>query len=59
MAMPPWMLTLSHVSPVKWAIVALEGAIWRGFGAQEMLLPCGLLLGLALVTFLIGSRMRE
>ena len=29
--MPAWMATASNVSPVKWAILALEGALWRGF----------------------------
>ncbi len=56
MVMPEWMLAVSHVSPVKWAILGFEGAIWRGFGAMEMLLPCGILLGVGLVTFVLGSR---
>ena len=56
MVMPAWMLTVSHVSPVKWAILALEGAIWRGFGPAEMLVPCGVLLGVGLVTFALGAR---
>jgi ABC-2 type transport system permease protein len=56
MMMPEWMLAVSHISPVKWAILGFEGAIWRGFGAMEMLLPCGVLLGVGLVTFVLGSR---
>ena len=28
MAMPPWMLRVSDLSPVKWGIYALEGAIF-------------------------------
>ena len=43
--MPPWMKTLSNVSPVKWSILALEGAIWRSFSFSEILLPCAVLLG--------------
>lgn len=54
--MPPVMQTLSGVSPFKWAILAVEGAIWRGFGVREMLLPCGILLGLGVVCFAIGVR---
>jgi ABC-2 type transport system permease protein len=42
--MPDWMRTMGSVSPAKWAILALEGAIWRDFSLAEMLLPCGLLL---------------
>jgi ABC-2 type transport system permease protein len=55
-AMPDWMLTVSHVSPVKWGILALEGAIWRGFDLTEMLLPCGILLAVGVVSFVLGVR---
>jgi ABC-2 type transport system permease protein len=55
--MPSWMLTLSHVSPVKWAILALEGAIWRDFAVAEMLVPCSILLGFG-VLFLMLSLAR-
>ena len=54
-AMPPWMLTLSNLSPVKWGILALEGAIWRGFSLTEMLLPCGILLAVGIAGFLGGA----
>ncbi len=54
--MPPFMRTVSHVSPVKWAILAMEGAIWRGFSLAEMLLPCGILLAIGVVSFIVGSR---
>ncbi len=55
MFMPPWMQTASNISPVKWAITSLEGAIWRGYTPAEMALPCGVLLGVGLVGFAIGS----
>jgi len=55
-AMPPWMQTASMASPVRWAIVALEGALWRGFTPAQMLLPCGILLGLGLGGFALGTR---
>lgn len=54
--MPPFMQTLSNVSPVKWSILAMEGAIWRGFTVTEMLLPCGVLLAIGGVAFTIGAR---
>ena len=56
MFMPPWMAKLGYLSPVRWAIVALEGAIWRDFGVSEMVLPCTILLAVAVVTFTIGAR---
>ena len=55
-AMPDWMRTASSLSPVKWAILALEGTIWRGYSLAEMLLPCGILLIVGAVTFAIGVR---
>ena len=45
--MPGFMKTISHFSPVKWSILALEGSIWRGFTLSEMLLPCAVLLAWA------------
>jgi ABC-2 type transport system permease protein len=54
--MPPWMLTLSNISPIKWAILGIEGAVWRNFSAAEMLLPVAVLLGFGTVCFLIGVR---
>src|SRR5262249_44200311 len=45
-AMPPWMQTASSISPIKWGIVSLEGAIWRGFNLEEMLVPCAILLAI-------------
>jgi ABC-2 type transport system permease protein len=53
--MPAFMRTLSSASPVKWSILALEGAIWRDFSLSEMLLPCGLLVAIGVVFFTIGS----
>lgn len=61
--MPEWMLPLSSISPAKWAILALEGAIWRGFTFQQMLIPCGILLAIGMASFIAGlsilSRVRE
>jgi len=54
MIMPKWMVTISHFSPVKWGIYSLEGAIWRGFSAGEMLLPLAVLTGIGLVAFTLG-----
>lgn len=54
--MPAWMQTISHVSPVKWSILVMEGAIWRNFSAAEMALPCGILIAVGLVCFLVGTK---
>lgn len=52
--MPSWLQTASHFSPVKWATYAMEGAIWRGFTLDKMLLPCAILLAIGAVFFTIG-----
>lgn len=56
MVMPPGMVQLSSISPVKWAIVAFEGAIWRDFSVVEMVTPCAILLAVAAATFALGVR---
>lgn len=53
-AMPPWLLSLSDFSPFKWGILAMEGAVWRGFTFVDMLTPCGVLCGIGVVFFAIG-----
>lgn len=55
--MPAWMQTASHVSPMKWAILALEGGLWRGFGPERMLLPCGILVAVGVAGFALGARL--
>jgi ABC-2 type transport system permease protein len=55
-AFPPWMLTVSNFSPVKWGIWALEGAIWRGFSLADMLLPCAILIGIGAACFAVGAK---
>lgn len=55
-AMPPWLLSISNISPMKWAILAYEGAIWRGFSLGDMLVPCAILLTVGVMTFGLGAR---
>lgn len=55
-AMPSWMVAASDLSPVKWALVALEGAVWRGFSLREMLPALGVLVAVGTVTFAVGAR---
>ncbi len=54
MFMPGWMQRVGMISPVKWAIISLEGALWRGFTFTEMLQPIGVLVGIGVMTFIIG-----
>jgi ABC-2 type transport system permease protein len=52
--MPSWLRPFSHISPVRWSIFALEGAIWRNFSISEMISPCGVLLTIGITAFLLG-----
>lgn len=54
--MPRWMAQIGVISPVHWGILAFEGALWRGFSFEEMLVPCGVLLATGAVCFAIGTR---
>lgn len=55
MFMPSWLKSISHISPVKWSILALEGSIWRGFGFGDMILPLVVLVGVGVTGFIIGA----
>jgi ABC-2 type transport system permease protein len=60
--MPPWLTTVSAFSPVRWAIVALEGALWRGASWGELAMPMLSLCALGAVSFALAAqvlRMRE
>jgi ABC-2 type transport system permease protein len=50
-----WMQAASNFSPVKWSVLALEGAIWRGFSIGEMARPCLILVGIGACGFLLGA----
>jgi ABC-2 type transport system permease protein len=55
-AMPSWMQAVSNFSLVKWGVLAIEGAIWRGFSWNEMLVPVSILLAVGATAFLVGAR---
>ena len=44
--MPEWLSYLSNISPGKWSILLMEGAIWRDYSIAEALLPAAILIGL-------------
>jgi ABC-2 type transport system permease protein len=53
--MPGFMRSLSDFSPAKWSVLALEGAIWRGFAPAEMVLPCVVLVAVGTVCLAAGG----
>lgn len=52
--MPDWLKTIGMISPVRWGILSFEAGIWRGFTLSEMMLPAGILLGIAVVGYTLG-----
>jgi ABC-2 type transport system permease protein len=55
--MPKVMQTISGISPFSWAVRAIEGATWRSMSLGEIMLPCGVLLGIGAVGFALGATM--
>ncbi len=52
--MPTWLQNLGDFSPVRWAILAMDGAVWRGFAGGEMFQPCAVLILIGLSCFTVG-----
>ncbi len=54
--MPQWMQSIGYISPIRWALLAIEGGVWRNFSIGEMAGPCALLIAIGLVCFAFGTR---
>jgi ABC-2 type transport system permease protein len=54
--MPDWMRTAGAISPIRWAIEAMEGAFWRGYSPAQMLTPCLVLIGIGVGGSILGIR---
>jgi linearmycin/streptolysin S transport system permease protein len=54
--MPQWMQAIGYISPVRWAMLAIEGGVWRNFSITEMAMPCAILVSVGLVCFTLGTR---
>lgn len=52
--MPGWVRDFASISPFKWVIQALDGAIWRQWTVSELLASWGVLVGIGVVGFAIG-----
>ena len=55
MFMPASIQQASVLSPVKWAILSIEGAIWRQFSWIELAKPCGILIAIGAAGLIIGT----
>jgi ABC-2 type transport system permease protein len=53
--MPEWMQTIGQASPARWAVQALEGALWRGQGWRELARPCAALAATGIAAFALGA----
>jgi len=54
--MPAWIQSISFISPIRWAMLAIEGGVWRNFSVAEMALPCTALIAVGILCFAIGTR---
>ena len=54
--MPEWLSALSSISPGKWSILLMEGAIWRNYSIVEALFPAAILIGLGGLGCVAGVR---
>jgi len=52
--MPAWMQSVGVVSPVRWAIRSVEGALWRGFSLDEMAPGLGVLAAVGTLALAAG-----
>jgi ABC-2 type transport system permease protein len=52
--MPAWLVAWSAASPVRWGILVLEGATWRGLPWRELAKPLGLLVAFGALSFSAG-----
>jgi ABC-2 type transport system permease protein len=59
MFMPEFIRNLGVISPVRWAIQAIEGAVWREYSWAEMMMPLAILLAIGAVCFFAGSAMMK
>jgi ABC-2 type transport system permease protein len=54
MFMPEFIARMSVISPVRWAILSIEGAIWRDFTWTHLAQNSAVLLGFGLIGLLAG-----
>jgi len=55
MFMPSWFAKIGNFSPVRWSVLAMEGAIWRGFTWAQMAMPLAILLGVGVLGLTVGT----
>jgi ABC-2 type transport system permease protein len=55
MIMPAWLVTIGVVSPMRWGLMALEHALWRGGSIGEWLAPSLLLALVGLLGLCSGA----
>ena len=55
-AMPGWMQSIGLISPIRWTLLAIEGAVWRQFSLAEMMPACLILVTIGVACFAVGTR---
>ena len=54
--MPAWVQSVGFISPIRWAMLAIEGGVWRNFSLAEMAMPCAILITIGIACFAVGTR---
>ncbi len=54
--LPDWMRNIGSISPIRWSIMAIEGALWRKLSYRELLRPLGLLIVFGTACLMTGYR---
>ena len=52
--MPAWMQSAGVISPVRWAMRSVEGALWRGFSLEDMAPGLGVLAAVGTLALAVG-----
>ena len=53
--LPSFLQPFSSLSPVKWAILAIEGGVWRGLSWTEFAVPASVLVGIGVLGIAAGT----
>ena len=53
--MPLWLQRVGDISPVRWGLYAMEGAVWHDLGSGGMAKSCAILVATGLTFFACGA----
>jgi ABC-type multidrug transport system permease subunit len=54
--LPDWISPISKLSPIRWAIFAIQGGIWRPLTWSGMIEPLAILVGIGVVGYAVALK---